>query len=74
MSALCHSPETLQFQQNFCKNLKSHIANKDVSCMVMRYADTDNGESIVVPIHSMKVYGGVKELIKMSGQLQVLTI
>jgi hypothetical protein len=67
VSALCHSPETLKFQQNFCKNLKSHIVNKDVSCMVMRYADNGNGEGKVVPIHSMKVYGEVKELIKMSG-------
>jgi hypothetical protein len=40
----------------------------------MRYADTGNGEGNVVPIHSMKVYGGVKELIEMSGQLQLSTI
>lgn len=73
MSALCHSQETLKFQQNFCKNLKSHIENKDVSCMVMKSADIGNGEGKVVPIHSMSMYGGLKELIEMSGQLQLPT-
>jgi len=73
VSALCHSPETLKFQQNVCKNLISHIANKDVSFTVMRYADTGNGEGKVVPVRSTKVYGGVKELIEMSGQLQLPT-
>ena len=57
MSGLCHSPETLKFQQNFCNSLKSHIINKDVSCAVMRYADTGNGEGKVVPVHSMKCMG-----------------
>ena len=69
MSALCHGPETLKFRQNFCKNLKSHIVNTDDSHMVMIHAGTGNGEGKVVPIHSMKVYGGVKELIERSGQL-----
>jgi hypothetical protein len=73
VSALCHSPATLKFQQNFCKNLKSHIVNKNVSRTVMRYADIGNGEGKVVPIHSMKVYGGVKELTEMNGQLQLPT-
>jgi len=72
VSALCHSSETLNFQQTFCKNLKSHIVNKDVSCTVTRYVDNGNGEGNV-PIRSMNVYGGVKELNEMSGQLQLST-
>jgi hypothetical protein len=37
--------------------------------MLMRYAGIGNGECKFVPVHSMKVYGGVKHLIEVSGPL-----
>jgi hypothetical protein len=66
--ALCHSPEILKFQLHCCKNRISHNVN-NVSLTLMSYSDTGNGEGKVVPVHSMKVYGGVKHLIEVSGQL-----